>query len=145
MTIFQHYVTFHSVFFCHFCCTYLLRKPGRHEWHLERIRIGVQCVKGVRRHGAQHRVDSARELIADCAGYTNKYFLVSHSVFEGEMRKENNGKMGNSHATWQQLQLEKEAAFLVSFCGKHTVKKNCFLKTHFLVKTSQFYVKNMSI
>lgn len=34
--------------------TYLLGKPGRHKWHLERIRVRVQCVKRVRRYGAQH-------------------------------------------------------------------------------------------
>lgn len=53
-------------YFYHAEIAYLFRKPWRHEWHLKCIAVRVQGVKGVGRHGAKHREDTARKLIANC-------------------------------------------------------------------------------
>lgn len=45
---------------------YLLGKPGRHEWHLKRIAVGMKGVERVRADGAQHGEHPSAELTANC-------------------------------------------------------------------------------
>lgn len=45
---------------------YLLGKPGRHEWHLKRIAVGMKGVERIRADGAQHGEHPSAELTANC-------------------------------------------------------------------------------